>query len=65
MEMFHEIGVQPNDIEALTDLRDFMSTLPNKIAQLEPLLKKNEGNFELLEMTCRKLPLELMDMRYV
>ena len=60
-EMFNHIGVAPKDIEGIADMRDYMQSLIGQIDGMTPTIDRNDGHFKLLELTHRKLPLELMD----
>eukprot|EP01041_Mallomonas_annulata_P000971 gene971-1882_t len=62
--MFDRITITPNTIENLTELREYMTTLPLIIEELGDRIEQNEDNYKLLEKSRCQLPIDQMDLRW-
>lgn len=62
--MFDVISIAPSHIEKLTEMREFLGTLPGRIDQLGSSIGKNDNHFILLDAAKWQLPLDLMDIRW-
>ena len=63
-QMYDTITIIPSTIEKITELRDYLSTLPIKIELLNDKINKTESYFSLLESAKYQLPLDTMDLRW-
>lgn len=62
--MFDRLAVSPVDIETVTEMREFIGTLPQGIDQLGDRIIKNDGHFALMESAKWQIPMEQMDVRW-
>ncbi|RYG69727.1 hypothetical protein EON64_02010, partial [archaeon] len=62
--MFDVIVISPQNIEKLTELREFMGGLPQRVHLASDRIDKNENYFALIEDAKWQLPMEVMDMRW-
>jgi dynein heavy chain len=62
--MYDVVTVAPANIEKITELRDFMATLPQRIDQLGERIGKSDSFFALLEAAKWQLPMDAMDLRW-
>jgi dynein heavy chain len=62
--MWDVVAVQPQNIEKLTELRDYMSGLTQKIEQISDRLDKNDQHFKLIEQAKWQMPMDVMDMKW-
>jgi dynein heavy chain len=63
-EMYDELIVPPADIEGITDVRDYMSGLPQKIDAMGDRITKNDLYFRLLDDAKWKIPVDQMDLHW-
>lgn len=62
--MYDSIAIPPRDIEKLTELRELMAGMPQRIDALAEKIIKNEVHFALMEDAKWKIPLDEMDIRW-
>jgi dynein heavy chain, axonemal len=62
--MFDVVVVSPSNIEKLTELREFLAGVPQRVNQLSDRIEKNEMYFSLIESSKWQMPMEVMDMRW-
>ena len=62
--MFDHVTVTPATIEQLTDLREYLLTLPNFIEQLNDRIVLNDTHFSYLEKARWQLSLDIMDLKW-
>jgi dynein heavy chain len=63
-DMYSVITVSPNDIEKLTELKEYMAVLPGKIDAISSKIATNDLHFQLLESAKWQIPFDSMDMRW-
>jgi len=62
--MFDVVAISPSNIEKITEMRDFLSTLPTRIDQLGERIGKSDSFFALMEGARWQLPNDAMDLRW-
>ena len=63
-EMFDKLIIPPTDIEQITELREYMASLPQKIDAMGDRITKNDLYFKLLEDAKWKIPIDQMDLHW-
>lgn len=62
--MWDVIAISPTNIEKLTELREFMAALPQRIDAVSDRIDKNEAHFALIEGAKFQVPMDVMDMKW-
>ena len=62
--MFDVVAISPSNIEKITEMRDFLSTLPVRIDLLGERIAKSDSFFALMEAARWQLPNDAMDLRW-
>jgi dynein heavy chain len=62
--MYEVVTKSPNTIEKLTEMREFISTLPLRIDHLSERISKNDLHFSLMEHAKWQISIEEMDVRW-
>eukprot|EP01038_Epipyxis_sp_PR26KG_P005424 gene5424-7514_t len=62
--MYDIVVVSPATIEKITEMREFISTLGQRIDQLQERIVKNDGHYALMEAAKWQIPMDEMDVRW-
>jgi dynein heavy chain len=63
-EIFDGLSNTPTTIETVTDMKDYIQTLPPLVEELSERISKNDAHFALMEDAKWQLPLDQMDLRW-
>lgn len=62
--MYDVIVISPTNIEKLTELRETMTGMPQRVEHLTDKIEKNTTFFELIEKAKWQLPFDILDLRW-
>ena len=58
------LSIEPDNIEELTELRDYKSQVPEKLIALKKVIEESMRNYEVCDELCYKLPAQDFKLRW-
>ena len=58
------LSIEPDNIEELTELRDYKSQVPEKLIALKKVIEESMRNYEVCDELCYKLPEQDFKLRW-
>ena len=64
MSFSHRLSIEPQNIEELTELRDYKSQVPEKLIALKKVIEEAMRNYGVRDELCYKLPAQDFQLRW-